>query len=159
MTRIRLLLTITGLCCSHSMLQAQTSPEFAQALTKIPQTESKQKLFNGTDLTGWHGDANRWSVVDGLIRGANSDNVVSSTYLFTDKSYRNFRLLLEVKQTMGEEYSTMHSAVCVLGERFTDKGDNAFGFKGPLLMFCHYWGIWDAYRRNRVVERGAGPKV
>ena len=159
MTRIRLLLTITGLCCSHSMLQAQTSPEFAQALTKIPQTESKQKLFNGTDLTGWQGDANRWSVVDGLIRGANSDNVVSSTYLFTDKSYRNFRLLLEVKQTMGEEYSTMHSAVCVLGERFTDKGDNAFGFKGPLLMFCHDWGIWDAYRRNRVVERGAGPKV
>ena len=48
----------------------------------------------------------------------------------------------------------MHSAVAVLGERFTDKGDNAHGFKGPLLMFCHDWGIWDAYRRNRIEPAG-----
>jgi hypothetical protein len=40
--------------------------------------------------------------------------------------------------------------VAALGERFEDKGGNKHGFKGPLLMFCHDWGIWDAYRRNRV---------
>jgi hypothetical protein len=28
---------------------------------------------------------------------------------------------------------------------------NAFGFKGPLLIFCLDWGIWDANRRNRLV--------
>lgn len=44
----------------------------------------------------------------------------------------------------------MHSAIAALGEQFTDKGNNKFGFKGPLLMFCNDWGIWDAYRRNRV---------
>jgi hypothetical protein len=54
-----------------------------------------------------------------------------------------------VKQTRGEHYSTMHSAVCVLGEKLTDKGD-PFSFKGPLLMFCNDWGIWDANRRNRI---------
>ena len=156
---IRLLLPLACFHLSLSLAAAQPSSEFNTAIAKIPATESKQSLFNGKDLTGWQGDENRWSVADGLIRGANQDNVASSTYLFTEKNYRNFRLLLEVKQTIGEEYSTMHSAVCVLGERFTDKGDNAFGFKGPLLMFCHDWGIWDAYRRNRVVERGAGPKV
>ena len=48
--------------------------------------------------------------------------------------------------------------MCALGERFNDKG-NAYGFKGPLLMFCQDWGIWDAYRRDRVAPRGAGPKV
>ena len=53
----------------------------------------------------------------------------------------------------------MHSAVAALGERFDDKGGNNHGFKGPLLMFCHDWGIWDAYRRNRVVPRGAGPSA
>ena len=44
----------------------------------------------------------------------------------------------------------MHSAVAALGERIEDEGGNAFGFRGPLLMFCHDWGIWDAHRRNRI---------
>ena len=80
-------------------------------------------------------------------------SIPASTYLLTDKSYRNFRLLMEVKQTMGPNYSTMHSAVCCLGEIIDDKGQ-AFGFRGPLLMFCHDWGIWDAHRRNRIYPPG-----
>lgn len=156
MLRIALVFTIPFVC---SLANAQTSSEFQQAVKALPTGETSVELFNGKDLSGWTGDENRWSVVDEMIRGSNADRVPSSTYLFTDKSYRNFRLLLEVKQTVGEGYSTMHSAVCALGERFTDKGDNEFGFKGPLLMFCHDWGIWDAYRRNRVVDRGPGPKM
>lgn len=156
------LVTLSVLALAQPMTaSAQGSPPFDAAVKKLsgPESQRKQLLFNGKDLTGWQGDVNRWSVVDGMIRGANDDRVASSTYLFTDKSYRNFRLLLEVKQTLGDKYSTMHSAVCALGERFTDKGGNKFGFKGPLLMFCHDWGIWDAYRRNRVIDRGPGPKV
>lgn len=132
-------------------------PTVAESL--IPKTETVQHLFNRKDLTGWLGDATRWSVSHGMIRGANDDKVTSSTYLFTDKKVREFRLLLEVKQTMGVSYSTMHSAVAALGEQFTDVGENKFGFKGPLLMFCHDWGIWDAHRRNRVAPVGAGPQV
>ncbi len=113
--------------------------------------ETSFPLFNGKDLSGWDGDAKWWSVENGEIVGKNDVPVPSSTYLFTDKSYREFRLMFEVKQIVSKEHSTMHSAVCVLGERFTDKGDNKHGFKGPLLMFCHDWGIWDAYRRNRIV--------
>ncbi len=159
MIQLRFCIVFASVLFCSTAVFAQVSDEFDAAVAKVPQSEARQKLFNGKDLTGWKGDEKHWSVADSMIRGANSDNVDSSTYLFTDKSYRNFRLLLEVKQTMGENYSTMHSAVCVLGERFADKGNNAFGFKGPLLMFCHDWGIWDAYRRNRVVEPGAGPKV
>ena len=48
----------------------------------------------------------------------------------------------------------MHSAVAALGSPFEDKGANRYGFRGPLLMFCHDWGIWDAYRRNRVEPAG-----
>ncbi len=125
----------------------------------IPKTETVQTLFNGKDLTGWTGDESIWSVAHGMIRGANDGNVPSSTYLFTAKKYRNFRLLLEVKQTMSEKHSTMHSAVAALGEQFTDAGDNSFGFRGPLLMFCHDWGIWDAHRRNRVAPGGVGWEV
>lgn len=127
--------------------------------SRVPKTETLQTLFNGKDLTGWKGDDARWSVFHGMIRGANEDRVPSSTYLFTEKPYRNFRLLMEVRQTMSDRHSTMHSAVAALGEQFTDQGDNSFGFRGPLLMFCHDWGIWDAHRRNRVVPVGDGPKV
>ena len=127
--------------------------------SQVPAPESVVHLFNGKDLTGWTGDEAIWSVVNGMIRGANEGRVPSSTYLYTDKSYRNFRMLLEVKQTISPKHSTMHSAVAALGERFTDSGDNAFGFRGPLLMFCQDWGIWDAHRRNRVAPVGPGFEV
>lgn len=128
-------------------------------LKRFPAAEKPAQLFNGKDLTGWDGAEKYWSVEDGVIKGANDGSVASSTYLFTKESYREFRLLLEVRQTISPKHSTMHSAVAALGERFNDKGDNKHGFRGPLLMFCHDWGIWDAYRRNRVVPRGPGPKV
>ena len=118
----------------------------------LPKDETPVHLFNGKSLEGWDGDSKYWSVVDGEIVGANSGKVPSSSYLFTKKSYRSFRLLFEVKQTMSPKHSTMHSAVAALGKRFEDKGENKHGFKGPLLMFCHDWGIWDAYGRNRVVH-------
>lgn len=125
----------------------------------IPKSETIQRPFNGNDLTGWDGDSSRWSAVKGMIRGANDDRVASSTYLFTQKKYRDFRMLLEVKQTLSPKHSTMHSAVAALGAQFTDAGENKFGFRGPLLMFCHDWGIWDAHRRNRVVPVGPGSEV
>ncbi len=147
MTKSLLLLLTLALPCSAGEPMADLIP-------KIPKSESLTKLFNGTSLEGWDGDPRYWSTKDGEIIGANTGNVPSTTYLFTGKSYREFRLLLEVKQTLTPEHSTMHSAVAALGERFVDKGDNKHGFKGPLLMFCHDWGIWDAYGRNRVVPAG-----
>ena len=117
----------------------------------FPASETPEPLHNGSDLSGWDGDPKFWSVAeDGTIRGANDGPVPSSTYLFSKESYRNFRLVFEVKQTLSLQHSTMHSAVAALGERFEDKGSNLHGFRGPLLMFCHDWGIWDAYRRNRI---------
>ena len=132
---------------------------FETALTKLPESETAVRLFNGKDLSGWTGAEGLWSVEDGMIKGANADPIASSTYLFTEDSYRDFRLLFEVRQTLSPKHSTMHSAVAALGEKINDKGDNQHGFRGPLLMFCHDWGIWDAYRRNRVVPPGPGPKV
>lgn len=122
----------------------------------LPANETAVKLFNGRDLTGWEGQIEKyWSVDDGVVKAHNDGAVTASTYLFTKKSYRNFRLLFEMKQTRGPQFSTMHSAVAALGEKITDQGD-AFSFKGPLLMFCQDWGIWDANRRNRVVPANHG---
>ena len=154
------LLLFTAVLCSPAARAADAPASAFEALVKqLPASETPVRLFNGKDLTGWDGAPGIWSVDGDAIKGANSNAVPTSTYLFTKESYRNFRLLFEVKQTMSPQHSTMHSAVAALGERFTDKGDNAHGFRGPLLMFCHDWGIWDAYRRNRVAPVGAGPNV
>ena len=137
----------------------QTRDDWAHK-TAFPKGEKRISLFNGKDLSGWEGRKEKyWSVENKVIKGANSEDVAASSYLFTKKRYRDFRLLLEVKQTRGDNFSTMHSAVCALGERITDKGDE-FSFKGPLLMFCNDWGIWDANRRNRIFpERHDGTLI
>ena len=130
----------------------------AMAVASLPDAEKPRILFNGKDLDGWEGDTQYWSVEDGEIVGRNTAPVPSSTYLFSKAAYRDFRLIFEVRQTVSPAHSTMHSAVGVLGERIEDQGGNTHGFRGPLVMFCHDWGIWDAHRRNRIepaAQKGA----
>jgi Domain of Unknown Function (DUF1080) len=143
-------LVVTSLRNTHPVKLADWASGIA-----LPASEKARPLFDGVSLDGWTGhEAGVWSVEPGVIRAATSAALPASTYLFHREEVREFRLLFEVKQTMGPEFSTMHSAVGVLGERFTDAGD-AHGFKGPLVMFCHDWGIWDAHGRNRVVPANA----
>lgn len=151
---MRSVIALTVIIGSTAFAETPT-PNWAETV-KLPASETAVKLFNGKNLTGWEGQIEKyWSVNDDAIRGTNTTPVAASTYLFTKDSYRDFRLLLEVKQTRGEKFSTMHSAVCALGEKFEDKGDS-FSFRGPLLMFCNDWGVWDANRRNRVFPAGHG---
>ena len=84
-----------------------------------------------------------------MIRARNDEPVKMSTFLFTDQEFRNYRLLFEVKQTMGAEFSTMHSSVASGGKHVKNWGGE-YGFEGPILMFCHDWGIWGADGRKRV---------
>ena len=132
------------------VLTAHSSANWVDGVD-IPHAEAPTRLFNGRDLSRWSGHVTKhWAVVDGSICASNDSPVPVSTYLFTEKPYRNFRLLFEAKQAVGERYSpAMHSAVAILGERITDQQD-AYGFKGLLLMFCGDWGSWDAHGRNRI---------
>lgn len=136
-----------------SVADGQQSDTWASSVS-LPDSETPIHLFDGQSLEGWEGLIEEyWSIDSGEIVGQNQQPNPASTYLFTKKPYRDFRLLLEVKQTVGKEFSTMHSAVACLGKIIEDKGQG-FGFQGPLLMFCHDWGIWDAHRRNRIYPEG-----
>src|SRR5215203_4197482 len=121
------------------------------ARVAIPESESPARLYNGQDLTGWDGHLGmHWVATESCICGFNTGPVKVSTYLFTKKVYRNIRLLFEVKQIKCEGGApSMHSAAAILGKRILDQKE-AYGFRGPLLMFCGDWGIWDAHRRNRI---------
>ena len=121
----------------------------------LPEGETAVRLLNGKDLSGWRErDDDYFFVRDGVLMAANKEAVPASTYLFTNSEHLNFRLLLEVKQTMGEQYSTMHSAVAAVGEVVANSDHDPHGFRGPLLMFCHDWGIWGADCGGRVSPPG-----
>jgi hypothetical protein len=130
---------------------------FAQAPTgwaesvKLPVRETPIRLFNGKDLTGWEGQTDKyWAVEDGAIKAANGKaSLAASTYLYTKQKFRDFRLLLEVKQTLGPEFSTMHSALALLGQRIEDKGI-PFSYRGHLVLFCNDWGVYEVNGRKRL---------
>lgn len=118
------------------------------ASVKLPAKEKAIKLFNGKDLAGWEGHADKYfQVKEGAIVARNEkENAPKvSTYLLTQKHYRNFRLLLEGKLVE----SQMHSGVAIWGKKFEKDGE-AFSYQGHLVMFPTHWGFWDLYRRNGI---------
>src|SRR4051794_17193677 len=77
----------------------------------VPPREGKSqtiKLFDGKDLTGWHGHKDQWFVEEGTIVGRNTKPVKVSTYLLTDEKFSDFRLTAKVK--LGEKSET-HSGI------------------------------------------------
>lgn len=54
------------------------------------------ELFNGSDLTGWEGDANIWKVENGMIVGR-SPGVRMNRFLATTSSYEDFILKLSFR--------------------------------------------------------------
>src|SRR4051812_14121914 len=112
---LAILFCTLAISCSLPALNATTGDQADWAATvKLPAEEKAVKLFNGKDLTGWEGQIDKyWSVEKGAIKATNKGSVPVSTYLFTTKNYRDFRLLLEIKQMRGKDFSTMHSAVAL----------------------------------------------
>ena len=117
---------------------------------KHPVSEKPQPLFNGKDLAGWKGPIGKYFFVeDGIVVAKNSvENAPAvSTYLLSEKKYRNFRLLLEGKLVK----SRMHSGVAIWGKQFQTGGE-PFSYQGHLVMFPSNWGFWDLYRRNSIYK-------
>jgi hypothetical protein len=74
-----------------------------QAPSKAPVVPPRQgssetiRLFDGTDLEGWKGHQDLWSVQDGAIVGRNTAPIKVSTYLLTERTFSDFRLTAKVK--------------------------------------------------------------
>lgn len=118
------------------------------ASVKFPEKEKPVKLFNGKDLTGWQGHKDKYfSVKEGVIVAKNTaENAPKvSTYLLTDKKYRNFRLVFEGKLVE----SKMHSGIAQWGKKF-EKDSETHSYQGHLVMFPSGWGFYDLYRRMGI---------
>ena len=112
------------------------------------------KLFNGKDFTGWGGDVKYWSIVDGVIVGKNTAKVPVSTYLVTDRTFTDFRLLATVKLVESE----MHSGIAMWGHLAPEKG-HPYTYAGLLVMFPSNWGFFDLHERGGLPVDGGPAKA
>jgi CubicO group peptidase (beta-lactamase class C family) len=139
------------------LLPATLSPAAEWSLEQIdrlPQGEKPIRLFNGRDLSGWKGQTQKYfSVVDGTIVAKNGkeDTPKASTYLMTEKHYRNFRLIFESRLVTSE----MHSGVALWGKPVERAGD-PFSYQGHLVMYPSGYGFYDLYRRNSIFQDALG---
>ena len=111
--------------------------------------EKSERIFNGRDLSGWQGNPAYWSMQDRTIVGKLPGTNVS-TYLVTRKRYRNFRLIVTVKQVV----KNAHSGIAYWG--YVDP-ENDWTYHGHLAMFPSPWGIWDLYGRSGIVDGSKTP--
>lgn len=121
-----------------------------KASQKIPASETKVRLFNAQTLDGWQGQKEKyWRVEGGTIIGKNTaENAPkASTYLVTDKSYKNFRLIFESKLVESE----MHSGIAFWGST-VEKESDPFSYKGHLVMYPSAYGFYDLFGRNSVYK-------
>ena len=115
---------------------------------KFPASEKAVALFNGKDFTGWEGLSDKYfSIKEEVIIARNTvENAPKvSTYMLTEKKYRNFRLVYEAKLVQ----SKMHSGIAIWGKKF-EKGGESHSYRGHLVMFPSNWGFYDLYRRNSI---------
>lgn len=120
------------------------------------------QLFDGKTLTGWEGFDDLWSVKDGVIVAKNTKPLKFSTYLLTNDTYSDFRLILSAKLVESE----MHSGVCFWGVVKPDVSKNPemdrtkFTYAGHLVMFPSGYGMYDLFGRNGLpVDGGPAKKV
>jgi len=91
-------------------------------IIKLPASEKATSLFDGSSLHGWKGQTEKYfTVKDGIIIARNDEKnaLKASTYLVTEKSYRNFRLIFEAKLVTSE----MHSGIALWGKNVEKESD------------------------------------
>jgi len=107
------------------------------------------KLFNGTDLTGWHvsGEKNQWVVENGTVKSA-----ASGSNLVTDASFTDFKLHIEFRySTHGNSgvYLRGRYEVQILDDNGTapQKGvlGAVYGFLPPSEIVAKKPGDWQTY--------------
>ncbi len=127
-------------------------------LTSIPKTENIHMLFDGEHFDEWNVDPERWRLVDGMIQGKVLQQKQMYSYIFTQKGYRNFRLLLEVKQLYYYKAPYYHSGVVVLGKKFAKETGVTPALWSPAVLFCSNWGLFDT-SNHQAVPRDKGLTV
>jgi len=150
------LLTFMLACCT---LFTCISPSYAQDKTQ-KKTQKKSAavedgftaIFNGSDLTGWTGNADLWSVEDGSITGrTTAENPLKfNTFLIYDKGpVADFELRLDYKISDGNSGIQYRSQI-LDADKFI-----VGGYQADIDATSKYTGInYEERGRGILAERG-----
>jgi hypothetical protein len=112
------------------------------------------KIFDGTSLAGWDGDAARWSVnaTDLAIEG----HTGGGNLIKTKMNYGDFRLIVTERMVL-KGPSTNHLGECFWGGPYTAGN---FGFSGCIVFIAPHGSLWDYGGGGNVFQgMGAGMKT
>jgi hypothetical protein len=125
---------------------AQRAPSLRRAAT--PQWGAPIRLFNGTDLTGWHAlGPNQWRAVNGVLQSPRSgSNIV------TDRTFTDYQLHLEFRYPKGSNsgvYQRGRYEVqiedSVTTEPQNDLLGGIYGFIAPSEVVARRPGEWQTF--------------
>ena len=157
MNRDYVVMSVLGLIAVCGVAVSQDKPDSnwsESQISNLPASEKVVRLFDGKSLKGWKGQIEKYfSVKDGIIIARNDDSNApkASTYLVTEKSYRNFRLVFEAKLVTSE----MHSGIALWGKN-VEKESDPYSYMGHLVMFPSAYGYYDLFRRNSIYKDEEG---
>lgn len=109
-----------------------------------PNNEKEVELFNGEDLTGWHGNMEYWRAENGMIVGEFSE-LPASQFLYHNQVVEDFRLILNVRTVDGKVNSGIQfrSEALPNGQVRGPQADIGDGFWGKLYEeFGRAW-LWE----------------
>jgi putative membrane-bound dehydrogenase-like protein len=118
----------------------------------LPATVDNVKtLFNGKNLSGWHGDSKLWSVDKGEIVGK-SPGVKKNEFLINELELGDFRLTLEVKLTPNSE----NSGVQFRSEELP--GGEVKGYQADVGL--GWWGkLYEEHGRGLLTKEGGDKHI
>jgi Domain of Unknown Function (DUF1080). len=116
--------------------------------TKTPKWGAPIRLFNGTDLTGWHAlGPNQWRAVNGVLQSPKSgSNIV------TDRTFTDYRLHLEFRYPKGSNSGVyqrgryevqIEDSVTTVPQ--SDLLGGIYGFIAPSEVMAKQPGEWQSY--------------
>lgn len=107
-------------------------------------------LFNGTNLSGWTGDA-AWTVQDGALTGGNGGALNANSYLRSTATYKNFELRAKVKAP--PQGNLNNGGIEFLRTQFTDANQVVRTVNYQWDAGSGYWGtIFDEGSRFRQIR-------
>ncbi len=106
------------------------------------------KLFDGTDLKGWHTSGpNQWKAEDGILR-----NPASGSNIMTDQVFKDFKLHIEFRYPKGSNsgvYLRGRYEVQIVDSKGKEPSRDLlgaiYGFIAPTEMMAKDAGEWQSY--------------
>ena len=129
------------------------------ALSTVSAQAEEKKLFNGTDLTGWEGRPDLWSVKDGAITGTTSAEkpIKQNTFLVWSGEVADFELTFQYRIVAGNSGIQYRSTV---KSNNADTGPSVGGYQADFEAGKTYSGIlYEEQGRGILAGRGEKTKL